>query len=204
MLKAPPGAVPVHKEVPQDVARRADPLLALVDARGEIVLITNVSADDRASALVDDDRLAPELVDVARRLAARSSDGAPAQAVIVIGITPWLVRLRTLHAPNGSAAPRESAYAMTVDVVRRREQLEGAVRRFSLTRRESDVLFEILRGASASEIATKLQIAEVTVQGYHKRLLRRTGARNRSAMIARVLGWETPAVLESRPLRTST
>jgi DNA-binding CsgD family transcriptional regulator len=47
----------------------------------------------------------------------------------------------------------------------------------------------ILEGASATETAETLKIAETTVQGYYKRLLSKTNSRNRPAMVANVLDW---------------
>jgi DNA-binding CsgD family transcriptional regulator len=72
---------------------------------------------------------------------------------------------------------------------RSRDTVRVAARRYALTKREHEVLMLILEGANAAEIAGALHISEHTVQGYFKRLLKKTGSRNRAAMVANVLEW---------------
>jgi DNA-binding CsgD family transcriptional regulator len=71
-----------------------------------------------------------------------------------------------------------------------RDCLERAARRHQLTRRETEVLSLILDGSSAGEIARMLTLSEHTVQGYFKRLLFKTGARNRVSMVAGIFDWD--------------
>jgi DNA-binding CsgD family transcriptional regulator len=94
-----------------------------------------------------------------------------------------LVRVTRLDGGNGSL------FAVSVESFRGGDSLSRATRKFQLTPREIDVLALILEGASATETADTLKIAETTVQGYYKRLLNKTGARNRPAMVATVLDW---------------
>jgi DNA-binding NarL/FixJ family response regulator len=79
--------------------------------------------------------------------------------------------------------------AVVCETRARRGDLDRVARKFSLTRREQEVLGLILHGWRAIEIAEELMIAETTVQDYFKQLLRKTKSKNRSEMIARVLGW---------------
>jgi DNA-binding CsgD family transcriptional regulator len=82
-----------------------------------------------------------------------------------------------------------SLFAVSVESFRGGDSLSRAARKFRLTPREIDVLALILEGANATETADTLKIAETTVHGYYKRLLSKTGARNRPAMVATVLDW---------------
>jgi DNA-binding CsgD family transcriptional regulator len=82
-----------------------------------------------------------------------------------------------------------SLFAVSVESFRGGDSLSRATRKYQLTPREIDVLALILEGASATETAETLKIAETTVQGYYKRLLSKTGSRNRPAMVANVLDW---------------
>jgi DNA-binding NarL/FixJ family response regulator len=82
-----------------------------------------------------------------------------------------------------------SYVAVFIEHGTRREDLTGTAERYNLTRREVEVLTLILNGLSGSEIAQNLSIAETTVADYVKQLLRKTGAKNRADMLARVLGW---------------
>jgi two-component system nitrate/nitrite response regulator NarP len=75
--------------------------------------------------------------------------------------------------------------------------LASAARRFGLTKREREVLLLIMRGMHASDIAEQLSISQSTVSGYFKGLLRKTEARSRSEMVAKVLGWDDSDMLSA-------
>lgn len=84
----------------------------------------------------------------------------------------------------------ETMFVLSVEEDVNRKSLSRAVRRHQLTRRETAVLTLILDGLKAGEIARLLNISENTVQGYFKRLLAKTGSRNRASMVAKILDWE--------------
>lgn len=71
-----------------------------------------------------------------------------------------------------------------------RDPIRQASRAFNLTPREGQVVALLLRGCRAAEVAKALDISELTVGDYFKRLRSKTGARTQSGMIARLLGWE--------------
>lgn len=81
--------------------------------------------------------------------------------------------------------------AIGIERFRSRANLSPAIKSFSLTPREAQILQHILEGRTASQIAQYLCLAETTVQSYFKRLLEKTQARNRASMAAKVLGWRT-------------
>jgi DNA-binding CsgD family transcriptional regulator len=83
----------------------------------------------------------------------------------------------------------EQMFAVSIETFRGGDSLSRAMRKYQLTPRELEVLAMILEGANALETAEALNIAETTVQGYYKRLLSKTGSRNRPAMVANVLDW---------------
>ncbi|GAC1522016.1 MAG: hypothetical protein NVS2B3_18100 [Vulcanimicrobiaceae bacterium] len=189
-----------ESEVKRQIARRADPPLVIVDRQCNVLLYSEASVDG-AEPFCADGRLAVKLEAIAQRLLRAFDPGDPNSAIsFATPSAPWFVRLRSLAGGGGGAA-FDDCFALTIETVRNRNQLSEARRRYSLTRRESEVLFEILRGATSTEIAAQLNLAEGTVQGYYKRLLQRTNARNRAAMIALVLGWETPRIAYARERR---
>jgi DNA-binding CsgD family transcriptional regulator len=53
------------------------------------------------------------------------------------------------------------------------------------------VLALLLDGNHLDQIATQLSITSSTVQDHINSMLDKTGSRNRSELIARVLGWES-------------
>jgi DNA-binding CsgD family transcriptional regulator len=90
-------------------------------------------------------------------------------------------------------------FILSVEEDRNCNSLVRAARRHGLTRRETEVLSLILDGCSAGEIAGMLALSEHTVQGYFKRLLFKTGARNRVSMVASMFDWDTQ-VRTARPV----
>jgi DNA-binding CsgD family transcriptional regulator len=101
-----------------------------------------------------------------------------------------LMRLRRLHGAG------KVLYLLILEPFRSRDTVRVAARRYALTKREHEILILILEGANAPEIAMALHISEHTVQGYFKRLLKKTRSRNRAAMVANVLEWSRGATKE--------
>jgi DNA-binding CsgD family transcriptional regulator len=97
-----------------------------------------------------------------------------------------LVHVADLQGPAGTKV----VAAFTAFAVR--DPIRQASERFNLTAREGQVLALLLRGMRATQIANALELSELTIGDYFKRLRRKTGARTQSGMIARLLGW--PAV----------
>jgi DNA-binding CsgD family transcriptional regulator len=69
--------------------------------------------------------------------------------------------------------------------------LTGAATRFHISPREVQVLALLLDGNHLDQIAGQLHITSSTVQDHIKSMLDKTESRNRSELIARVLGWES-------------
>jgi DNA-binding CsgD family transcriptional regulator len=125
----------------------------------------------------------PPLLEGAVRDAISSWNGdAPAESVVE-PLPDVVLRVSRL---SGLA---QNFIAVVCETRARRGDLDRMARKFSLTRREQEVLGLILHGWRAVEIADELMIAETTVQDYFKQLLRKTKSKNRSEMIARILGW---------------
>jgi DNA-binding CsgD family transcriptional regulator len=71
--------------------------------------------------------------------------------------------------------------------------LSEAAARFHITPRELQVLALMLDGRHLDEIGRLLSITSSTVQDHIKNMVTKTGSRNRSELIAHVLGWEVTA-----------
>jgi DNA-binding NarL/FixJ family response regulator len=112
-------------------------------------------------------------------------NSAPTQTPLTVVPVPALI-VHISHVFGGDS----SFYALLLERESRRAPVDSAARRFSLTRREREVLRLMMRGLKASDIAKALSISRATVSGYFKDLLRKTAARSRSEMIAKVLDWE--------------
>ncbi|MGZ6246255.1 MAG: helix-turn-helix transcriptional regulator [Vulcanimicrobiaceae bacterium] len=125
----------------------------------------------------------PEAIESAVRTVVASWSDSEKVEQVVASVHKLIVRVGSLDGPSGSMI------AVFLEEHARREDLATVARRYSLTRRETQVLTLLLDGLNAREIAERLCIAEVTVSDYFKSLLRKTQAKNRSDMLARVLGW---------------
>jgi DNA-binding CsgD family transcriptional regulator len=99
-------------------------------------------------------------------------------------------------APNGSIAVRvvvldgwpDCAYAVLVERFKTRANLRAFVERYALSKREHEALTLIVQGAKNSEIASRMQIAESTAIFHVKRLMAKAGARNRTELVAKIVG----------------
>jgi len=160
--------------------RRRRARVLVLDAALDIV-----GADSQALRLLDDlgarcaGRLPPVLEQPIRQW---RSAGAPSGEYATAHLTGVALRAIALDGP----APWT---VVMLERVCTRETLDTAKARFGLSPRECDVLRLVLEGDSGAEIGARLQIAEYTVGDYLKRIFAKTHVRNRSEMIAKVLGW---------------
>jgi DNA-binding CsgD family transcriptional regulator len=83
--------------------------------------------------------------------------------------------------------------------------LTGAASAFHISPREVQVLALLLDGNRLDDIAKHLQITSSTVQDHIRSMIEKTASRNRSELIARVLGWESTPIARmarwSSPMR---
>lgn len=99
-------------------------------------------------------------------------------------------------APNASLLVRlvpldgaeEGLYAVLVERFQTRRTLKALAERYALSKREHEALALVVQGAKNTEIASRLQIAESTAVFHVKRLMAKTGARNRAELVAKVVG----------------
>jgi len=138
---------------------------------------------DLERLIINRAKLQPDVEGFVRGLTAADSD-EPASPVRFNVLDDFrILRVARVTGCEGTM------FILSIEEDRNRSGLMRAARRHELTRRETEVLGLILDGSSAGEIAEALAISEHTVQGYFKRLLFKTGARNRVSMVAGVLDW---------------
>lgn len=85
----------------------------------------------------------------------------------------------------GNATP---LFLVTIEPVRYRSHIARARETFNLSRRESEVLNEVLCGASSSSIGQTLSISHATAAFHLTALFRKTGTHNRTELAGRVFG----------------
>jgi DNA-binding CsgD family transcriptional regulator len=99
---------------------------------------------------------------------------------------------RVIRLVAMSGSPK--TYVVTVERYTPYAKLLSSLERFGLSSRELDVLLLALAGKTAAETAQQLNIAVSTATDYLNRLQLKTGARNKSDLIAKVLGWQSERV----------
>jgi DNA-binding CsgD family transcriptional regulator len=114
------------------------------------------------------------------------SDSATTQEPGIAHPVPFLVvRTRPMSGPAGLFI------GVRIDRFKPPHSLSGPAARFHISPRELQVLALLLDGAKLEEIGQKLHITASTIQDHIKSMVDKTGSRNRTELIARVLGWES-------------
>ena len=166
--------------------RSSAPVMFVIDEQLRPILSEEPSAED--SPLHElyrprDGQTSPLLSETLAQLI-RELDGAARGAAVTRALPFAFVRLSRLA---GGSAP---FYLVSVEPAKRRATVLRAMTRYGLSRREGQVLGEVLRGSSSTEIGDSLSISGSTATFHLKQLLRKTNSRNRTELTARVLGWE--------------
>ncbi len=186
-MASPVGAaMPEEVDLDEQIGRaraRKEPVFFIVDRDGRIVFDSQENSVEMLLAFCPDPGcLRSDLCSILKGMI--ESDPAKNGAAHFAFVAPGhVMRLRRLTGPG------QQLFAVILEPFRSRDTVRVAARRYALTKREHEILMLILEGASASEMSAALNLSEHTVQGYFKRLLKKTGARNRAAMVANVLEW---------------
>ncbi len=174
----------------QEAARDESGSFYVLDSDLQIVLTW--SGDDKRRIAHTDletrlpDRLPVVLEETVRDLIAGwHSDDPSSQTAGFARPTPFLV-VRT----QPMSGPRGLFVGVRLDRYRAPDSLSKPAARFNISPRELEVLALLLDGGKLDEIGLKLHITASTVQDHIKSMVDKTGTRNRSELIARVLGWE--------------
>lgn len=175
-------AAPEHARMAQ---QRAVPAIFIVDGSLRLVSYRQDPHERRRDCIVEPTmQQLPELVE---RTVKVLLDGRR------LGEDPHAV---LSAAPNASVLVRvvpldgaeEGLYAVLVERFQTRQTLKALAERYALSKREHEALALVVQGAKNTEIASRLQIAESTAVFHVKRLMAKTGARNRTELVAKVVG----------------
>lgn len=173
-----------HPEQTRFIEQRAVPAVFVVDHTLQVLHYRPDPSERRKDCAFDEDsRRLPDLIERTVRALLENrqadSDGSVLSAVPNASI---LVRVLPLE---GGAAP---AFAVLVERFKMRESLRAVAERYSLSKREHEALALVVKGARNTEIASRLQISPSTAVFHVKRLMAKTGARNRTELVAKVVG----------------
>lgn len=131
------------------------------------------------------ERLPALLEDTVRELISGWQSDPATQLPGVARPVPFLiVRTQPVQATSGLFI------GVRIERFRSAHSLAGPAARYRISPRELEVLGLLLDGATLDEIGEKLNIATSTAQDHVKSMVEKTESRNRTELIARVLGWE--------------
>lgn len=134
------------------------------------------------------ERLPAVLEETVRALVGGWSTDPGTRAAGIARPVPFLVvRTQPMQGPAGLFI------GVRIDRFQAPNSLVGPATRFHITPRELQVLALLLDGAKLEEIGEQLHITSSTVQDHIKNMIDKTGSKNRTELIARVLGWEQSA-----------
>jgi DNA-binding CsgD family transcriptional regulator len=185
-LQPIPYEVASESRPPPGEAR--DQAFYVLDSEFQIVLAWS-SEDQRRIALTGmtahiEHRLPRVLEETVRHLTAAWSTGPLKEARVARPVPFLVVRTQPMSGPAGLFV------GVRIDRFLPPNSLTGPASKFRITPREVQVLALMLDGNQLDEIAKTLFITSSTVQDHINSMLEKTASRNRSELIARVLGWE--------------
>jgi DNA-binding CsgD family transcriptional regulator len=173
---------PEHSRV---VAERAVPALFVLDRTLRVLHYREDPTERRMDCAYQTGsrRLPPLIQRAVQSLLETAKDQKPGtRALTAVPNGSVLVRILPL---DGSTT---AAYAVLVERFKMRGNLRAVAARYALSKREHEALALVVKGARNSEIASRLQISHSTAIFHVKRLMAKTGARNRAELVAKVVG----------------
>jgi DNA-binding CsgD family transcriptional regulator len=189
-LQPSPRTAEEPRQHPMGTAsQQADGAFYVLDADLQIVLAWNAEDQRRIALTGLHTRIAERLPTVLEETVRALTVGWSSDSVNQPGISrpvPFLVvRTQPMSGPAGLFI------GVHIDRFQEPNSLTGAADRFHISPREVQVLALLLDGKHLDQIAKQLYITPSTVQDHIKSMLDKTKSRNRSELIARVLGWES-------------
>jgi len=172
-----------------DTSECSEQAFYVLDGDLKIVLASS-SEDQRRLALTGmhtriAERLPIVLEETVRDLTASWSSGSIKQSGLARPVPFLVVRTRPMFGPAGLFT------GVRIDRFQPRNSLTSAAARFHFSPREVQVLALLLDGKHLDQIAKHLYITSSTVQDHIKSMVDKTQSRNRTELIARVLGWKS-------------
>jgi DNA-binding CsgD family transcriptional regulator len=131
------------------------------------------------------ERLPAGLEETVRELTIDWAKTSPKNSRTARGASFLVVRTQPMAGPEGLFI------GVRIARFRSPNSLTEPTSRFNISAREVQVLALLLDGSTLKEIAATLHITTSTVQDHINSLLHKTESRNRSELLARVLGWKS-------------
>lgn len=170
------ASVPAPAAPASEFTKRTAPAIFVIDAVGNVVHAFGKVAPWIGAT----GQLAPAVGRIAMSLVADRIAHGGTPAGLAGDVT-----LRLIEGGADVTGP----YCLIVEKLRTRDPLAPAIARYQISPREAQVLQHILAGEGTAAIAHALQIAETTAAAHIKNIARKTEARSRGQIVARILGF---------------
>ena len=105
----------------------------------------------------------------------------------MVGLPTYPLLLRGFGLPDRSASQARVMILLERISLRGNFRIEPTVSRYSLTKREEQVLHQLAKGLTNKEIANDLKITENTVKEHIKRLMQKMQVTTRTGLLSRIL-----------------
>ncbi len=170
---------PEHQRL---IEQRAAPAVFVLDEKLRVLHYREDPAERRKDCIFEPStRRLPDLIHrTVEALLSNTESGTQTFTAVPSGSV--LVRIVPLTGSN------DQRYVVLVERFKMRASLRAVAARYALSNREHEALALLVRGARNSEIASRLQISPSTAIFHVKRLMAKTGARNRTELVAKVVG----------------
>ncbi len=182
-LEAEDQRAPLLPEQAAVLARRATPTLFVVDRQLRVLYWRADPSERRKDLLPLENGGLPPLLEYSL-LKLFAHEHASADGVRRAGVT-GSVAIRVLELCGGGSG---AAYAVLVERIGVRDQLLAVASRYGLSTRERQVLNLVVKGLRNEEIAEHLCISKSTAIFHVKQLLIKTKSRNRTEVVAKIIG----------------
>lgn len=163
--------------------QRAIPALFIVDPSLAVIAYREDPLERRGDCrMASPDRLPPLVEDTVRELLDHAPSGIPEETLSAAPNRSLVVRVLPLQSPL------RAALAVVVERLKWRDQIRSVAQKYALSSRECEVLALLVRGLKNQEIADHLHIAPTTAIFHVKRLMVKMNSRNRTHLVAQVIG----------------
>ena len=171
----------IEQEQLAAVKSRGLPAVFIVDHELRVVHFHDDPIERRRNcrATVGSRSLPASLLATLRELKVRKAEDLP--RLWTVADASLIVRTIPLH----SFEDHTGLTTLIVERFKPRNYVNALATRYELSARETEVLQLLLRGATNEKIGSSLQIAPSTAIFHVKRLMAKTGARNRTELVAR-------------------
>jgi DNA-binding CsgD family transcriptional regulator len=164
------------------IEQRATPALYIVDGRMRVLYFRPDTSERRKELQPTPEGALPPALEYAalKLIAEHDRKGGTIRRLAVAGSV--VVRVLALSGTG----PAE--YAIIVERFALRDHMKALAERNGLSRREREVLSLVAKGLRNEEIARHLVVSKSTVIFHVKQLLMKTNSRNRTELVAKIIG----------------